>query len=74
MENEPKKKKVYKKLRNKYRLVILNDDTFEERVSLQLTPLNVFTYIGLTLILLIGVLIGIIAFTPLREYIPDTAM
>ena len=70
MENEPKKKKVYKKLRNKYRLVILNDDTFEERVSLQLTPLNVFTYIGLTLILLIGVLIGIIAFTPLREYIP----
>ncbi len=70
MENEPKKKKVYKKLKNKYRLVILNDDTFEERVSLQLTPLNVFTYVGLIVILLISLLIGIIAFTPLREYIP----
>ena len=29
------KKKLYKKLKNKYRLVILNDSTFEEKVSLQ---------------------------------------
>tara|TARA_B100000780_G_C21093921_1_gene441035 strand:- start:739 stop:1605 length:867 start_codon:yes stop_codon:yes gene_type:complete len=71
MENDTsKKKKVYKKLRNKYRLVILNDDTFEERLSFQLTPLNVFTYAGLTLITLGVFLISIIAFTPLREYIP----
>ncbi len=31
------KKKLYKKLRNKYRLVILNDSTFEEKVSLRLS-------------------------------------
>ena len=71
MENEvSKKKKVYKKLRNKYRLVILNDDTFEERLSFQLTPLNVFTYVGLISIIMSVLLISIIAFTPIREYIP----
>ncbi|NEQ49874.1 MAG: M23 family metallopeptidase [Leptolyngbya sp. SIO3F4] len=70
MEEDKKKKKVYKKLRNKYRLVVLNDDTFEERISLRLTPLNVFTYVGLVVIILIVSLISLIAFTPLREYIP----
>jgi len=69
-EQSKKNKKVYKKLRNKYRLVILNDDTFEERISLRLTPLNVFTYVGLLVILLVISLISLIAFTPLREYIP----
>lgn len=67
---EQKKKKLYKKLRNKYRLVILNDATFEERFSFRLSPLNVFTYFGsISLFLIIGVIL-IIAFTPLREYIP----
>lgn len=65
-----KGKKVYKRLTNKYRLVILNDDTFEEKVSLQLTPMNVFTYFGLIGIALIIGSISLIAFTPLREYIP----
>ena len=67
---EQKKKKLYKKLRNKYRLVILNDATFEERFSFRLSPLNVFTYFGsISLFLIIGVTL-LIAFTPLREYIP----
>lgn len=71
MEQEPKnKKKVIKKLRNKYRLVLLNDDTFEERISFRLTPLNVVSYVGLLFIVLIVSLISLIAFTPLREYIP----
>tara|TARA_Y100000782_G_C10188982_1_gene269066 strand:- start:6009 stop:6875 length:867 start_codon:yes stop_codon:yes gene_type:complete len=67
------KKKIYKKLKNHYRLVILNDDTFEERVSLRLTPMNVFTWGGLTVVSLIALTISIIAFTPLREYIPGYA-
>ncbi len=67
---EQKKKKLYKKLRNKYRLVILNDATFEERFSFRLSPLNVFTYFGsISLFLIIGVTL-LIALTPLREYIP----
>lgn len=67
---DSKRKKVIKRLTKNYRLVILNDETFEERFSLQLTPMNVFTYFGLTGIALIIGSISLIAFTPLREYIP----
>ncbi len=64
------KKKFTKKLLHKYRLVILNEDTFEERLSFKLTRLNVFVTITLSAILLVGATTVIIAFTPLREYIP----
>lgn len=62
--------KVITKLRNKYRLVILNDDTFEEKLSFKLSRLNVFVVSGLSGILLIAGTTLLIAFTPLREYIP----
>ena len=65
-----KRKEIVKKLLHKYRLVILNEDTFEERVSFKLTRLNVFILTGITAILLIGLTTLLIAFTPLREYIP----
>ena len=59
-----------KKLFNKYRLVILNEDTFEERISFKLTRLNVFIYGGLFSILVIIATSYLIAFTGLKEYIP----
>lgn len=67
------KKKIYRKLSNKYRLVIMNDETFEEKVSVTLSPLNVFVFTGTIIISLITFTIYIIAFTPLREYIPGYA-
>ncbi|AVR44848.1 peptidase M23 [Christiangramia fulva] len=64
------KRKFAKKLLHKYRMVVLNEDTFEERFSFRLTRLNVFVAVGLSaIILIIGTTI-LIAFTPLREYIP----
>lgn len=69
-ENSPRRKQVVEKLRNKYRLVILNDDTFEEKLSLKLSRLNVFFIVGFLTIFLITSTILLIAFTPLREYIP----
>jgi murein DD-endopeptidase MepM/ murein hydrolase activator NlpD len=66
---EPKKK-FKKKLLHKYRLVILNEDTFEERLSFKLTRLNVFVLMSLSSILLITGTTLLIAFTSLREYIP----
>jgi len=63
-------KRFAKKLLHKYRLVILNEDTFEERISFKLTRLNVFVLFSLSAIFLIVVTILLIAFTPLREYIP----
>lgn len=65
-----KKKKWYRKLRNKYKLVILNDETYEEKLSFKLSRLNVFVAMGTLAILLVFITIIIIAFTPLREYIP----
>jgi len=65
-----KKQKFFNKLKNKYKLVILNADTFEEKFSLKLSPMNVFVLAGSASILLIFLTTFIIAFTPLREYIP----
>ena len=65
-----KQKRWINKLRNKYRMVILNDETYEEKFSFRLSRLNVFITIGFTAILLIVITIFLIAFTPLREYIP----
>lgn len=69
-EAQNKKKKFSKKLLHKYRLVILNEDTFEERLSFKLTRLNVFVVVFISAILLIVGTTFLIAFTPLREYIP----
>lgn len=65
-----KRKKLYSKLFTKNRLVILNEETFEETFSLKLTLMNVFVVASLGAIFLITVTTFIIAFTPLREYIP----
>lgn len=65
-----RQKKLTKKLLHKYRLVVLNEDTFEERFAMKLTRLNVFIYGSLFALLLIGFTTVFIAFTPIREYIP----
>lgn len=70
MAEEKKRKKIVKKLLHKYRLVVLNEDTFEEKVSFKLNRLNVFVFSTLFALFLIGITTVIIAFTPLREYIP----
>ncbi len=71
MANKKKKpKKIKRKLLDKYRLMILNENTFEERLSFKLTRLNVFVMSSLVAIFFITLTYLLIAFTPLREYIP----
>jgi murein DD-endopeptidase MepM/ murein hydrolase activator NlpD len=65
-----KRREIQRKLLHKYRLVILNESTFEEKVSFKLSRLNVFVTGSLFMVGLIGLTILLIAFTPLREYIP----
>jgi len=65
-----KRKEIKRKLLHKYRLVILNESTFEEKISFKLSRLNVFVMGSLCIVGLIGLTILLIAFTPLREYIP----
>ncbi len=67
---EKKKPSFWTKIRNRYRLVVMNDDTYEEQFSLKLTPLNIGIITGLVSIIMITLTVSLVAFTPLREYIP----
>lgn len=58
------------RLRSKYRLVILNDETFEERASIKLSRFNVYAMVSTTLIIITVFLYVMFAFTPLKEFIP----
>lgn len=71
MSKKPKHKgNLKQRLTDKYRLVVLNENTFEERFSLKLSRLNVFVLGGLLSFLLILITTFIITFTPVKEYIP----
>lgn len=69
-ETNKEKEKLIHRLRAKFRLVIMNDSTFEERFSLMLSPMNIFIWFGTFIIVLVVVTTLIIAYTPLREFIP----
>jgi murein DD-endopeptidase MepM/ murein hydrolase activator NlpD len=69
-KNKKNPTRITRKLLDKYRLVVLNEETFEERISFKLTRLNVFVLASLSTIILIVLTTVLIAFTPLREYIP----
>ncbi|MCW0483125.1 M23 family metallopeptidase [Gaoshiqia sediminis] len=65
-----KKKKIIQKLKNRYRLIIYNDSTFQTVWSTKLTRMNVFVIGGMGSLLLIFLTVLIIAYTPIREFIP----
>ncbi len=76
-EQKDKKGKFLQHLHHRYRLVVMNDDTFEENFSLRLTPFWLFILVGSVTIVMVILITSLIAFTPLREYIPgyaDTGM
>ena len=64
------KYRFFRKLKNKYRLVILNDGTFEERVVIKITPLLVLSVLFLVSLILIFTTFLLFSFTPLKEYVP----
>ncbi|HEU4791455.1 MAG TPA: peptidase [Flavobacterium sp.] len=68
--NRLKKKKFFDRLLIKNRLIILNEDTFEEIFSFKLNIMSVFVSLSLGAIFLISITTVLIAFTPLREFIP----
>jgi len=73
MAKSSKKQKRVQRWRNKFRFVILNDDTFEEVLTLKLSPLNIFTFSVFAVLFTIGITTIVIAFTPLRELVPGYA-
>ena len=59
-----------KRLRNNYRLVIMNDDSFEEVVKFKLTRLSVYIFMSTVFVLMVALTASLIIFTPLKYYLP----
>ncbi len=59
-----------KRLRNHYRLVIMNEDTYEEVVKFKLNRLSVYIAFSSLFVLLVGLTASLIIFTPLKYYLP----
>ncbi len=58
------------RLKNTYRLVVMNDDTFEEVSSYRLSLLNVYVLFSSLLVVMAIVVFLLIAATPLKKYLP----
>jgi len=65
-----RRKQLIRKLKSKYRLVVMNDATFDESFSAFLTPLNVIAGVAFLFISITTVVLCIVILTPLKEYIP----
>ena len=61
---------LMEKLRDKYRLVIMNNDTFEEIMSVKLTPLSVYIFLSSLVVGTAILMTVLIVYTPLKRYIP----
>src|SRR5690554_1733608 len=62
MTDQKKKKALLKKLRDKYRLAIFNEQSYEELFVMRLSRLNVFTVAGSIAVLLVVLVTLLIAF------------
>ena len=61
---------TFQRLRNRYRLVIMNDDTYEEVTNFRLSRMSVYIVLCTIFVLLVGLTVALIVFTPLKYYIP----
>ncbi len=73
MKHKSKNDKKRKSFLRKYRLVILDESSYEERFSLKLSRFNVFLWVGTTSVFLVVMTILLISYSSLREYIPGYA-
>ncbi len=70
MEEKEEKSPPLKRLQNRYRLVVMNDDTYEEVVTFRLSRLSVYVGLSSIFVLLVSLTVALIVLTPLKYYIP----
>jgi murein DD-endopeptidase MepM/ murein hydrolase activator NlpD len=70
MQDKEGREKYWSKLLHKYRFVIMTDSSFEEKLSLTLSRLNVFAFAGFFVFVCFSSTLLLIAYTPLSEYVP----
>ena len=61
-----------KRLRNKYKLIIINEDTFEEVVNFKLTRMSVYIGLSSLFVMMIIFTTSLIVFTPIKYYLPGS--
>jgi hypothetical protein len=71
---KPDVNSTLKRLRNHYRLVIMNEDSFEEVIKFKLTRMSVYVVLSAVFILMVGLTAALIIFTPLKYYLPGVGM
>ena len=72
-ENENAKsrwKRLKEQMSHTYRLIVMNNETFEEVGSYRLTLLNVYILISTILVMVAVLVVLAVAFTPLKRYMP----
>ncbi|MFM9985455.1 MAG: M23 family metallopeptidase [Flavobacteriales bacterium] len=67
---QPKRKRLMKKLKSKFRLTVLNEKTFEEQFSYSLTPMNLIIMLGGFLVVFGALFYALIAYTPVKRLLP----
>lgn len=65
-----RRKQLMRKLRNKYRAVLINESTYEERFSFRLSRMNVILLAIVLFIINALFVAAVIVYTPLKQYIP----
>ena len=61
---------TFKRRSSTYRLVVTNDDTYDEVIAFRLSRKSVYLGLSIAFMFLVGLTIALIAFTPLKYYIP----
>ena len=68
--NKESRKEYWKrKWLSKYRLIVMDDSTYEEKTSFRLSRLNIFVFGSLFAFVLIALTTVLIIYSPLRQYI-----
>ena len=70
MQDKEGREKYWSKLFHKYRFVIMKDSSFEEKLSVKLTRINVIAFVATLVFLCFFSTMLLIAYTPLSEYVP----
>ena len=60
----------FTRLKNKYRFVLMSEDSFEEKLSFSISKLNLLSLLSVVIIIALSLSFALVIFSPLKEYIP----
>lgn len=61
---------TFTRLKNRYRIVVMNDDTYEELAAFKFNRISVYAMMSTVFVVMISCTVALIVFTPLKFYIP----